>query len=353
MLTPDELTAIFQMGFSAAAAQNLNIQRHLESVRRGGGGSTTRSQFVPYPNDSKSGLSGGKSGLNDSKSGLMEQTVTDGQDRLWSVYLEGTGASASVDSSTNASGYDFDMRGVTLGADRRVNDNFVFGVLGSYNSLEANLSNRGSIEGDSYKGAIYATVFKDGWFVDALIGAGYNSYDTTRSSMLGFAEGSPDGWELNTLINVGYDIRNGNWTITPMASASYTRVTLNSFTETGSLAPLRFPTQNQDSLRTDLGVKISYSAIMNNGMVITPHVRLAWQHEFLDSTQSIDSGFVSAPGSTFTTYGSDMDRDHALLSAGLNVQITPTVNVYAYYDGQLGSSNSNSHSATVGVRVEF
>ncbi|MES2982127.1 MAG: ice-binding family protein [Verrucomicrobiota bacterium] len=41
MLTAEELTAIFQMGFSGAAAQNLSIQRHLESVRRGGGSPPT------------------------------------------------------------------------------------------------------------------------------------------------------------------------------------------------------------------------------------------------------------------------------------------------------------------------
>lgn len=189
--------------------------------------------------------------------------------------------------------------------------------------------------------------------MDALLGAGHNSYDTTRSSLLGFAEGSTEGWEFNTLINGGYDIRKGNWTITPMVSAAYTRVNLDGFTETGSLSPLTFPDQNQDSLRSELGVKISYSATLDNGMVLTPQVRLAWQHEFLDSTQSINSGFVAVPGTTFTSSGPDIDRDRALLSAGLNLQVTPAVSVYAYYDGQLGSSNSNFNSVAAGVRWEF
>ena len=162
-LTPEELTAIFQLGFSTAAAQNLNIQRHLEAVRRSSG-APPRTQFVPVPTDSKGGLGGSKGGLGGSKGGLMEQTVTEGNDRLWSVYLEGTDASASVDGSSNASGYNFDTRGATLGVDRRVNDNFVVGVLGSYTSLDAQLFNGGSIDGEGYKGAIYATLFKGGFF---------------------------------------------------------------------------------------------------------------------------------------------------------------------------------------------
>jgi outer membrane autotransporter protein len=346
------------MGFSGAATQNLNIQRHLESVRRGGGSPPARSQ-APYPtdsksgmSDSKSGMSDSKSGMSDSKSGLVEQQVdSEGKERLWSAYLEATGAWSEVGSG--ASAYNFDTRGATLGVDRRIGDNFVFGVLGSYNTLDADFANFSSIEGESYKGALYATYFSGGFFVDALLGAGYNSYDTSRSGFLGFAEGSTDGWELDAMLNTGYDIHNGNWTFTPFASLAYTRVTLNGFTETGSTSPLTFPTQSQDSLRSDLGVKVAYSVALDNGMVFTPQVRLAWQHEFLDSTQSIDSSFVSAPGSPFTVNGPAIDRDRALLSAGLNVQLTPTVNIYAYYDGQLGSSNVKSNSVTLGVMMEF
>jgi outer membrane autotransporter protein len=310
-------------------------------------------QSVPYQNDSKSGMYDSKGGMHDSKGGLVEQTGETRYNNLWNVYLEGTDASGTLAGNNNASGYNFNTMGVTVGADRRMNDNFVFGVLGSYNSLNSDLYNHGSVEGDSYKGAVYATLFKNGFFLDALMGAGYNSYNTHRSSVGGYAEGNPDGWELDSLINGGYDIHKGNWTITPMASLAYTRVTMNSFTETGSMSPLTFPTQNQDSLRTDLGVEISYSAVMNNGMVITPQARLSWQHEFLDSTQSINSSFVSTPGSAFTVNGPEINRDRAMISAGFNVLITPNVSAYANYDSQLGNSNYNYNSVTVGVNVAF
>ncbi len=302
--------------------------------------------------DSKSGMHDSKGGMRDSKGGLADQTEVPQQDNLWSVYLEGTGASATVDPSSDASGYRFDTRGATLGADRRMNNNLVFGVLGSYNTLDADLFDNGSIEGDSYKGAFYATLFKDGFFLDALVGGGYNSYEIRRSALMGDAEGSPDGWELNTLLNGGYDIHMGKWTITPSASAAYTRVTLNGFTETGSSFPLRFPTQSQDSLQTDLGVRVSYTTMVL-GMVVTPQMRLSWQHEYLDNTQSLEARFLSGPNSAFTVSGPDIKRDRAVFSAGLNVLVTPTVSVYAHYDGQLGNSNYNYNSVTAGIKVDF
>ena len=337
LIAPDELTALFQIGFSNAEIQNTNIERHLEQVRASAG------TAAPTTTTSR---------VRDSKGGTVEQTTSTPDDKRWSIFMEGTGGSASVAGDRNANGYDFNTFGMTLGADYRVNDHFVIGILGAYADSEASLVNHGNIDIASYKGAVYATAFANGFYVDALLGAGYNSYDTTRASLLGDARGSSDGWELDSLVNVGYDIHQGAWTFSPMASVAYTRVSLNSFRESGSLTPLDYPNQDQQSLRTNLGMKIAYTAICN-GMKITPQARLSWQHEFLDSTQSIDSQFAAGSSPMFTVSGPGMDRDRALLSAGVSVQFTPTLTGYAFYDGQLGSSSYNSNSVSVGVKLDF
>jgi len=345
LIAPDELTAIYQMGFTAAEIQNANIQRHLQRVRQG---SSAPAQYTREAEStgSKGGM-GGKGGMS-----VVQETVMSQETNRWSVFLEGTGGSASVDSSSNASGYGFDTMGVTLGADLRVSDRFVVGILGAYGKSDAGFVNGGGIDAESYKAAVYATVYKDGFYVDALLGAGLNSYETKRSSLLGYAEGGPDGWEFNAMINTGYDIRRGNWTFGPTASVSYTRVMLDGFTETGSLTPLSYPDQHQESLRTELGARIAYNAVFN-GMTITPQVRIAWQHEFRDSTQSMDSSFTGGSSPTFSVNGPHMDRDRAVISAGISAQITPTVCVYGFYDGQIGSSNYTSNQFSAGVKIDF
>jgi outer membrane autotransporter protein len=335
LMAPDELTAIYQMGFTAAEIQNANIQRHLARVRQGSAPATQYTRAT-----------------RDSKGGMVEETMMTQQNNGWSVFLEGTGGSVSVDDSSTVSGYDFDTMGATLGADLRVSDRFAVGVLGSYGKSDASLVNGGNIDAESFKGAVYATAFKDGFYMDALLGAGYNTYETKRSSLFGYAEGDPDGWELNAMVNTGYDFRRGNWTLSPNASVSYTRVTLDGFTETGSMSPLDYPTQHQDSLRTELGAKIAYDVVFN-GMTITPQVRIAWQHEFMDSTQSMDSRFGGGNSRTFTVDGPHMDKDRAVLSAGISAQITPTVCVYGFYDGHIGNSDYNSNQLSAGVKIDF
>jgi len=95
------------------------------------------------------------------------------------------------------------------------------------------------------------------------------------------------------------------------------------------LTPLNYPTQHQESLRSELGASIAYRAAFN-GVIITPQVRVAWQHEFMDSTQSMRSSFASG-GSTFSVDGPHMKRDRAVMSAGITAQITPTVALYGFY----------------------
>jgi outer membrane autotransporter protein len=115
---------------------------------------------------------------------------------------------------------------------------------------------------------------------------------------------------------------------------------------------LNYPTQHQDSLRTELGARIAYTAVFN-GVTITPQLRIAWQHEFLDSTQSIDSRFAGGGGPTFTVDGPHMSRDRAVVSAGVSARINPAVSVYGFYDGHIGSSDLTSNQFSAGVKIDF
>jgi outer membrane autotransporter protein len=48
-----------------------------------------------------------------------------------------------------------------------------------------------------------------------------------------------------------------------------------------------------------------------------------------------------------------MDRDRAVISAGISAEITPSVTIYGFYDGLLGSSEYNSDQFSAGVKIAF
>lgn len=350
LIAPEELTAIFQISEAFADVQSNNIENHLASVRAGS----------PSANNTTVGLL-----VRSDSVGLRDDSSKDGKDykgsgpipadtgsARWNLWSEGSGDLVRVGGDTNAAGYHFTTGGVTLGADYKVNDHFVFGLMGGYANTGATLTQNGSVDVESGRLGIYSTLFGGGFHLDGLATGGYNSYDTHRAALGGVAQGNANSAEFNSLLSGGYDIRAGHFTLGPVASAQYTCVDLQSFNENGSLAPLHFNAQNQDSLRSKIGFRIM-SGWDIGGVVVTPGITAAWQHEYLDSAFALDSQFASGAGNTFTVRGPKLGRDSAVVSAGVNVQWTPRLSTYLSYYGELGRKNYEQNSISGGVNLSY
>ena len=117
--------------------------------------------------------------------------------------------------------------------------------------------------------------------------------------MGGGASGSTSGGEFDGYAGGGYDFHWGGFTFGPIASLEYTYVDISGYNESGSLAPLRIVSQNQDSLRTNVGLSASY-AWKAGKVQLRPSLRASWQHEYLYSALPIDAQFASGAGSVFT-----------------------------------------------------
>ena len=99
-----------------------------------------------------------------------------------------------------------------------------------------------------------------------------------------------------------------------------------------------------------MGWQASY-ALKVSKITVTPEVRAQWQHEYLDSTRGIGASFL--PGGSFSVFGPNIGRDSVLLDAGVTVQLTSRVGVYAFYTGNLGCQNYSSHGVNGGVQMSF
>ncbi|HEY5707433.1 MAG TPA: autotransporter outer membrane beta-barrel domain-containing protein [Terrimicrobiaceae bacterium] len=108
---------------------------------------------------------------------------------------------------------------------------------------------------------------------------GFSGYDLRRTGLQGAANGSTVGGDLNVFVAAGYDWKKGGLSIGPTASFQYTLVGFNGFSESGSLAPLAFPDQDSNSLRTAFGMRVSYDLKVGPVRLI-PEIRGAWQHEY-------------------------------------------------------------------------
>jgi outer membrane autotransporter protein len=382
-IAAEEYTSIFTLGESFDNVQSLNLQRRTDDIRSGSTGFSAAGLAINGINPSFNGPMSFRTGVagpngNEGKESKEVKQVAPTENR-WGAFLTGTGEWVGVSDDFNARGYDIATGGFTVGVDYKVCSHFAVGLMAGYVGTGVDLNDGGRVLVNGGKLGVYATMFQNrqpvaaptglskdsskeapapvqdvnpGFYADVAAVGGYSSYDMHRSALQGTARGDTDGGDLNVLFGAGYDFKKGGFTFGPTASFNYTYVGVGSFNESGSLAPLHFQSQGQESIRTAFGAKASYDWKVG-GLLIKPELRAAWQHEYGDATYALDSSFANGDGNTFTVWGPRIGRDSFLLGAGFAIQLNDRCSTYFYYDGELGRERYDSHNVSGGVRVSF
>jgi outer membrane autotransporter protein len=102
-----------------------------------------------------------------------------------------------------------------------------------------------------------------------------------------------------------------------------------------------------------VGLRASYDIKGDHGAIVRPEVRASWLHEYGDKAYPFDSRLASGAGDVFTVWGPTIGRDAAVVGAGITVQCSATLSIYAAYDGVFGRSNYNNSGASGGFRLSF
>src|SRR5271166_1083425 len=347
-ISPDGLTAFYEISFSNANIQRLNLEGRLDDLRSGSNGfsSNMKVNGASVNPEDKATVDG-----KFSKS-PVEQVLQPGPQNRWGVWVTGFGDFVNVDSDSNAKGYDFNTGGFSLGVDYRISDQLAIGAMGEYAHTWTALQPSGDIDVDSGRGGLYATWFNHGLYLNAAIYGGHNTYDSSRSSLGGLATGGTEGAEWSTFISGGYDFHFGHLSVGPIAALQYTYLNINGFSEKSSLAPLQIHSGSAESIRSDVGFRASYQWRIGK-ILVEPSLKAAWEHEYKYSALPITAGFAGIPGPSATFFGPSEGHDSAVVSAGISAQLTPSVTTYINYDGQLGRERYDSNAVTGGFRITF
>ena len=269
-------------------------------------------------------------------------------------FVSGTGTFGDNESDGNAAGYDFAAGGLVLGTDVRLTPDSAVGVMAGYGHTETDYqSSTSDTDTETARVGIYGTWsgIEASW-VNATAGAAYHWYDSTREALGGNAVSETEGTELNALIEAGRDFQFGRLTLTPSAGLDYLWLHTDGFAETGSLAPLAVNDQTGESLRSELALTAAWRFEQGKTTVWSPFVRAGWQHEFLDTYSAVDARLASGAGSLFSVKGGDVDRDSALLGAGVQARLSATLDVSVTYSGEF-NADYQTHSVNGQVRLRF
>jgi autotransporter-associated beta strand protein len=255
-IAPEELTTIYSISFAQLDTEVLSVQQRLASIRN-----VVRSEAPAYT-----------SGKDVVLGGSISPTISP-DDNRYGFFANATGQYASLGDTSNANGFDVQSVGSTIGVDVRLNEHWVLGVTLAYARSSSDLADGGSLSADGMRSAVYAMYQSGSFYTELMVGGSFNNYDTERGALGGIAKGSTSSSSFDTYLGMGYDIHMDQWTLTPMASLLYSAVSIDGFSETGSLQPLRIDSQNQSSLRSRIGLRAAYTTRCGDALV-TPSLSL-------------------------------------------------------------------------------
>jgi uncharacterized protein YhjY with autotransporter beta-barrel domain len=317
----------------------------------------------------------------------------------WGVFLQGSYNSGRHDQTDNEDPFDFHAVSVTAGVDYNFG-NAVLGVSIGHDNFDAGVGASGTaVSGASThlkntSGSVYGAWFGPAWYFNGIINYGRLKSDLSREvkytatydagfdpqSIPGATDvctattctvtvdrlltANPGGSALAVGATAGYQYAAFGWDLSPSLSINYRKSKFDSFSETDpNLATdglgLSFNERTIESLRSILGVQVSKPISVSFG-VVSPVVRVEWNHEFKTGTRSISAHYAFDPScasgpcaSNFALPTDTPASNYGVAGAGVIVTLAGRVQVFVFDEAQFGYSNYHSNSVTLGVRGQF
>ncbi|EJM53517.1 autotransporter outer membrane beta-barrel domain-containing protein [Pseudomonas sp. GM48] len=270
------------------------------------------------------------------------------------VWLQALGNGGTLDRGQGSSALRHATKGLVLGADWTVDEQWRLGVIGgkSRTRLDAN-----QLDGNLESVHLGAYALRQSGPLAIRLGATHSSHDGSskrRVAFNGFSDrlkGNYDASTRQAFAELGYNLGTGNLSAEPFANLGYQRYQRDGYTEKGGPAALQVEGQTQDNIGSTFGLRLARLNTLDNGMRLTPSFSAGWKHIYGDidsrTRQKLKTGSRS-----FTVRGTALDRDSLSLDAALELSLSPRHTLGVGYNGEVGS-DSRSHGVTGQWRMAF
>ena len=195
-----------------------------------------------------------------------------------------------------------------------------------------------------------------GLFLYGLARVGWDRYETTRSVALSDScreNGAKwTGFSGAVEIGAGWNHKSGKTMLTPVAALNYAMVTRPGFSEIGSGSALNLDSADYQSLRSSLGVKVSFAeGRMDKGVKYALDASALWHHEFLDRGPRYDWTLLGGP--SVTRWREGAGRDSVGLNLGAEFSDSDRFSVRAAAGTELFRPGASSFTGSLRVEWKF
>lgn len=278
--------------------------------------------------------------------------------RFWGGYF---GSFGRQDDHDRYEGYRAVNNGVHLGAAFDVSCAFTAGVYGGYHGGHTDYRDlKQRIDSDAGHFGAFARYRRGGFkgTFDALYTYADNDARRDVPTLLGVQRmtGSFDQHIFGAGAELAYDwspAADSALVFSPFVSGRFTRLVQDGFRERGTLAQDVGGT-HANSFATRLGLDVARDFMAGDRFLVTPRLRIGWQHEWADTDVSATSRFLDSPVS-YAARSVKQDRDALLLGAGVDLLTRQgarcDMNLSLGYEAELRRRGHNQNVfAALGIR---
>jgi len=273
------------------------------------------------------------------------------------AWIAGLGSFGRQSGDGDRHDLDFDVLGVAVGFNHRLEDGLAIGGALAFSSSSFNtrkLSGDGDLSTVSL--GLYASYAPAAWYVDGALGYAHGWGTVSRAIAFPgidrFAAADTDSNLFLSGVETGYRLALGGSTdLTPFAGIQAIVVSQDEITESGAGAvDLRIGGRTVTSAQGMLGAELAHRLEIGLGAPLGLSLRAAWSHDLADTERSFDGRFEGSDAE-FTVEGAEAPRDMAKVGIGISLA-AQAATLFLRYDGSF-ADGYRSQAATGGLRVSF
>ena len=258
----------------------------------------------------------------------------------------------------SAATFDYNLYGITAGADWKPSFDTTYGLALGYTYGKATAHHSGGkLEMDDIRITAFGSKTLGKLYIDGGLQAGTTYFDAYRKSNAGSSRGDTTGFfagafaTVGTVFTLSHDKKSGEGLyVTPSFGLSYMHLTADAFEESG-LAGLDIDDIDGDSFRARLAVGLQW-VVPFDIWTVRFGAELAYAHEFLADELDID-GCFTAGGSSFSTSPIALSSDTISFGPTMDVMLSEKSSVYAGYEIEFGTESGLSQGVNLGFRYRF
>lgn len=217
-------------------------------------------------------------------------------------FVSGNYGFEDADARELSTGFGSDIYAGSVGAEFHATRNLTFGFAATKVESDHSIGRGvGDVEIDGYALAGYASFNRKNLFFDALYSFGNFEHEIRRDTLFGPQAAANANSHTHTVqLTGGYKFQLGRVITGPFASLNYLNAEISSYDEhRGGTANLHVNAQNFDSLITNIGWQVAVPLQLGAGVIVTPHLRASWAHEFLNEEELVDLSLARSPFGVF------------------------------------------------------